>query len=103
MQLVHYGRFADTGIPGYQDEFGGALRHHPAECRKQRIDLTLPPVQLLGYQQSVRRVVRTQSERVDAIMRLPVRQAAPKIGFQTRSSLIALLRIVREEPHDDSG
>src|SRR5580704_7795550 len=28
MQLVHYRGFADTGITGYQYEFGTALRHH---------------------------------------------------------------------------
>ena len=68
VQLIHHRRFADTGIPGYQHQLGGALRHHPVECRKQSIDLALPPVQLLGYQQSVRQVVRAQREWIDATM-----------------------------------
>jgi hypothetical protein len=34
-------------------------------------------------------------------MRLPCRQAAPKIGFQARGGLVALLCIFGEEPHDD--
>ncbi len=54
VQLVHYRRFADTGIPGYQYKFGRALRHHSVECGEQSINLTLSPVQLLGYQQSIR-------------------------------------------------
>ena len=103
VQLVHYRRFADTGISGYQYELGGALRHHPIERRKQSIDLALPAVQLLGYQQPVRQVVRAQREWIDAAMRLPFRQAPPKIGFQTRGGLIAVLRVLGEEPHGDGG
>src|SRR5271163_411170 len=101
VQLVHYRRFADTGIPGYQYQFGAALRHHPIECRKQNIDLALSPVQLFGYQQSVRRVARAKRERSDAAMGFPLRQTQPKVGLQTRSGLVALLRIFAEEPHDD--
>jgi hypothetical protein len=56
-----------------------------------------------GHQQSVRRVVRGQREWIDAAVRPPFRQAAPKIGFQTRSGLIALLRIFGEEFHDYGG
>ena len=58
VQLIHHRRFADAGIPGDQHQLGGALRHHPVECRKQRIDLALPAVQLLGYQQTIREVDR---------------------------------------------
>ena len=44
VQLVHHRRFADAGIPGHQHQFGGSLRHHPIECRKQSFDFTLPSV-----------------------------------------------------------
>ena len=53
VQLVHDRRFADAGIAGHEHQFGGAVCHHPVERRDQRIDLTLPPVQLLGYQQLI--------------------------------------------------
>ena len=62
VQLVHYRRFADTGITRNKHQLGDALRHHPIERRKQRIGLALPAVQLLGYQQSIRQIVRTQTE-----------------------------------------
>ena len=103
VQLVHYRGFADAGITGDEHEFGGALGHDPVERRKQRIDLALPPVQLLRDQQSVRRVVRAQREWIDATMRLPFRQAPPKIGFQARGGLVALLGVLGEELHDDGG
>ena len=93
-----------TSWTGHLEAIASALRtlgHDPVKGRKQGIDLALPPVQLLWDQQSVRRVVSAQGEWIDATMRLPFRQAPPKIGFQTRSGLIALLRIFGEEPHGD--
>ena len=103
VQLVHDRGFADAGIPGHEHELGGALRHDPVERREQRIDFVLPPVKLLGDQQSVRRVVRAQREGIDATMELPLRQASLKIGFEARGGLVTVLRILGEEPHDDGG
>ena len=87
MQLVHYRRFADTGIPGYQYELGGSLRHHPVERRKQSIDLALPSVQLLGYQQSVRRVVRHPEgmDRCDHATAIPTGIAEDRLPDPRRS------------------
>ena len=62
VQFVHYRRLADTGISGYQYQLSGSLRHHPIERREQRIGLALPAVQLLGYQQPIRQIVRAQRE-----------------------------------------
>ena len=73
MQLVHDRRLADARISGYQHELGGSLRHHSIERCEQRIDFALPPVQLLGYQQLVRQVVRAEREWIDATLRLPLR------------------------------
>jgi hypothetical protein len=103
MQFVHDRRFADTGIAGYEHHLGGTLRHNAIERRKQHIDFALSPVQLLRYQQPVRRVVRAQSKWFDAITRAPFRQAPPKIGFEARCGLVALLGIFGEKPHDDGG
>jgi hypothetical protein len=58
------------------------------ERRNQSIYLALPLVQFLWYRQSVRRVVRAQGEWIDATMRLPFRQAPPRIGFQARGGLL---------------
>ena len=101
VQLVHHRGFADAGITGYEHELRRTLGHDPVEGREQGVDLALPPVQLLWDQQSVRRVVRAQRERIDATMRLPFRQAPPKIGFQAGGGLVALLGVLGEELHDD--
>src|ERR1700733_8477258 len=101
VQLVHHGGFADAGKTGYEHELWRTLGHYPGERRKQSIDLALPPVQLLWDQQSVRRVVGTEREWVDAAMRLPLRQAPPKVGFQAGRSLVALFGILGEQLHDN--
>ena len=77
------------------------MRHDPIECREERLDLAFPPVQLLGDQQPVRRVVRAQREGIDATMELPLRQASLEIGFEARGGLVTVLGILGEEPHDD--
>jgi hypothetical protein len=53
VQLVHDGGFADAGITGYEHELRRAVRHDTVEGREQRVDLALPPVQLLRDQQPV--------------------------------------------------
>ena len=45
--------------------------------------------------------MRAQREWIDATMRLPFRQAPPKIGFQAGGGLVALLGVLGEELHDD--
>ena len=102
VQLVHDGGFADAGITGYEHQFRCALGHDPVEGREQGVDLALPPVQLLRDQQPVRRVVGSQRKRIDAAMRLPFRQAPPKIGLQAGGGLVALLSVLGEELHGDS-
>ncbi len=101
VQLVHYRGFADAGVSGHKYEFGGTLCHNTVKSREQGIDLALPPVQLLRDQQSVRRVVRAERERLDAALRLPFRQAAPQIGLDARCGLVAFLGGLCEELHHD--
>src|ERR1700758_134777 len=62
VQFIHHGGFANAGITGYEYKFWRTLCHDPVESRQQSVDLTLPPVQLLRDQQSVRRVVRAESK-----------------------------------------
>ena len=61
----------------------------------------LAAVQLLGNQQPVRRVVCAEREGVDALLRLPLRQAAPKITLEAGGGLVALLRRLGEQLQDD--
>ena len=46
--------------------------------------------------------MRAQRERIDAAMRLPLRQAPPQDRLQAGGGLAALLRVLGEELHDDS-
>ncbi len=36
-------------------------------------------------------------------MRLPLDEAPPKIGYQTRGGLVPVFRVFGKEPHDDGG
>jgi hypothetical protein len=36
-------------------------------------------------------------------MRLPLDEAPPKIGYQTRRGLVPVFRVLGKEPHDDGG
>ena len=101
VQLIHHGRFADTGITRDQHQFRCAVGHDPVESRQQSVDLAFPPVQLFRDQQTVRHIVQAEQERIDATMRPPFPQAPPKIGFQTRSSLVAFLGVLGQELHRD--
>src|SRR5258707_8292129 len=88
-------------MTGYEHELWRTLRHDTVEGCEQYVDFALSPVQFLRDQQSVRRVVLGQKEWIDATVRLPFRQAPPKIGFQAGGGLVALLRVLGEELHDD--
>ncbi len=50
------------------------MRHDSLKCREESIDLALPAVKLLGYQQAVRGVMLAQREWIYATMRLPFRR-----------------------------
>jgi len=95
-------RICHVGITGYEHEFRCAVGNDPVECREQRVDFALPPVQRLWDQQSVRDVVSAQREWIEATMRLPFRQAPPKAGFQTGGCLVALLNGARSMHMDFS-
>jgi hypothetical protein len=101
VQLVHYGRFADARVAGDEHQLGGAGLQHALEGFQQGVDLALFAVQLLRNQQLLRRVVRAQGEILDAVQALPVIQAALQVALQAGGGLIALLRRLGEQLHDD--
>src|SRR5580698_3705543 len=68
VQLIHHGGFADSRVSRNQHQLGGTLRHHSVDRREQRINFALPSVELLGYEQSVRRVLRSQCKWIDATL-----------------------------------
>ena len=87
VEFVHDRRFADAVVAGDEHEFGCAIRYDPVESAEQRSDLMLPAVELLRDEQSVRRVVSAECERLDAKMQLPLREALPQIDRETRHAI----------------
>ena len=79
MQLVDYGRLADTRITRDQHQFRPAIRQHAIESSKEAIDVMLTPVQFLGDEQPVRDVAFAEGEWIDPVQCLPICQTVPKI------------------------
>ena len=101
VEFVHQRRFANAGIAGDEHELGCAIRHDPVEGPKQRLDFVLPAVELLRRHETVRDVVSTERERLDAAMGLPFLKALAQIGRETRGGLVTLLGIFGEQLHHD--
>ena len=72
VQLVHDRGLADPGIAGDQHQLRRAALDDALEGGEQGLDLALAPVQLLGDQQPVGRVVFAEREVVDASVGLPL-------------------------------
>src|ERR1700694_677012 len=64
VNLVHHRGLADARKAGDQDQLGIAVSDDAIEGRQQGVDLALPPVQPLRDQKTVRRILRTERERV---------------------------------------
>jgi len=103
VQFIDDRGFSDAGIAGNQHQLRRAAFNDPIERGDQGVDLALPPIQLLGYQQPVRRVVFTQWEGIDAALTLPVGEAMLQIMLNTGGRLVALFGRLGEQLHDDAG
>ncbi len=57
MQFVDERGFADSGISGNQHQSRPITGYHTVERTEQHVDFACPPIQLLGYQQMIGRVV----------------------------------------------
>src|SRR4051794_12596180 len=101
MEFIDDGGFANTRLAGDKNEFWPASPHLTLEGRQQGIDLELPSVELLGDQQLVRPIARSQREWFDATIALPFHQTPTQVRLDTPRSLIAFLRSLREELHHD--
>ena len=60
------------------------------------------PVQFLGNQEPVWRVVFAQREFVDVALSFPFSKATPKITFSAGCCLVAFLSSLRQQLHDDA-
>src|SRR5262249_50958114 len=102
MELIDHGGLADTGVPGNEHQLRPAAGCDSVEGGEQGLDLGCPPVQLLGYQQPVRRVVSAESEFLDATLGFPFSKTTPKITLSTGRCLVSLLSSLGKQFHDDS-
>ena len=84
VQLIDDRGLADAGIAGDQHQLRRAAPDDAVEGGEQGLDLARSPVQLLGDQQPVGRVVFAEREVVDAALALPFGQAAPQIALDAR-------------------
>ena len=100
--LVDHRGLADSRIAGHEHEFRRAVRYDPVERSEQSVDLALPAIELLRDQQPVRYVATAEREGFDPAMRLPLLQAVPEIGLDTRGGLVARLGSLGEEFHHNS-
>src|SRR5215467_12591740 len=101
MEFTNNGRFSDTRVAGNEHQLWRAAFYDPIKTFEQCLDFSLPPVQSLGNQQPVGRVVFAKFEFVDVAASLPVSNAAAEIAFNAGSSLIALLGCLGEQLHND--
>ena len=84
VQLVDDRGLADAGIAGDEHQLRSAAGDDAVEGGEQGVDLALSPVQFLGDQQPVRRVMFAQREGVDPVLSLPFSKAAPEVAPRRR-------------------
>src|SRR4029434_1778438 len=101
VELVDEGGFADTGVSGNEHQLRPAAGHYAVEAGEQGIDFACSPVQFLGTQQPVWRVMLAKRELVDAALSFPFSETAPKIAFSADSGLVAFLSSFGEQLHND--
>jgi hypothetical protein len=91
VELIDDRGLADAGVSGDEHQFGPAARDDAIERGEEGVDLTVPPIQLLGDHQAIRSVMDAGREVVDASLELPLGQTAPQIAFNSRRRLIPIL------------
>src|SRR5438445_10249794 len=101
MELIDDGGLADAGVSANQNQLRLAAGDYAVKGSEQGIDFGFSSVQFLRNQQSIRRVMFAKWEFVDAMLRFPFRETAPQITLEASRCLIALLRRLGEQLHDD--
>src|SRR5215471_17711001 len=101
MELIDNRGLANAGVSRNEHQLRSAAGYHPLEGGQQGVDFGCSSVQFLGNQQPVRRVVFTKQKFVDAVLPFPLSKAATKITLRAGCRLIALLRSLGEQLHDD--
>ena len=101
VQFIDDRGLADAGIAGDQHQLRRPAGDDAIEGGKQGCDLARPPVELLGDQQPVGRVLLAQGEVVDVTPDFPCGQAASQIALDAARGLVPLLGRLGQQLHDD--
>src|SRR5262249_24368419 len=101
MQFIDHRGFPDAGVAGDQDQFGRAARDDAVEGGNQGIHIARSPVQLLGDDQPVWRVLFSKRKWIDAALKPPFGKAASKIALEACRRLVALLSRLGEQLHNN--
>src|SRR5882724_2543537 len=101
MELIHNGGLADAGVSGNKNQLRLTAGDNAVESCEQRAELRFSAVQFLWNEQPIRRVMFAKREFVDALLRFPFSKTAPQVTFEASRCLIALLRRLGEQLHDD--
>ena len=65
MELIHDRGLADAGVSGDEHQLRPAAGNNAVESGEKGVDLTVAPVQFLGNQEAIRRVMLARREIVD--------------------------------------
>src|SRR5258708_2528532 len=101
MELIDDGGLADPGVSGNKHQLRLAPDYKAVERSEQGLDFGFSPVQFLWNQQPIWRVMFAKREFVDALPRFPFSETAPQVTLEASRCLIALLRRLGEQLHDD--
>src|SRR6516164_5584299 len=103
MELIYDGGLANTRISADEHQLRPAAGHDTVEGREQCIDLPRSPVQFLGNQQPVRRVMFAKRKLVDTALSLPLTKAWRRLWFRARRCMVGVLSRFWKDLIDDCG
>ncbi len=87
--------------PETRTSSGSPPGYNAIERSEQGVDFGFSPVQFLWNQQPIWRVMFAKGEFVDATLRFPFSETAPKITLDAGCCLVALLSRLGEQLHDE--
>ena len=97
MELIDEVGFADTGVSGNEHQFWPTTGDDAVERGQQTVDLGCTPVQLLGRQQPVRRVVFAKGKFSDAALGSLISARQRRRSLDAGGCLVAVLTVLRRE------
>src|SRR5260370_14740356 len=100
MEFIDDRGLADAGVAGNKNKLRPTAGYNTVEGGKQGADFRFSAVQSLWNQQPVWRILFAKREFVNAMLRFPFIQAAPKIACSASRCLVSLLGGFGEQLHD---